>query len=90
VERSDDDLLIATLASKHASHVGVDHGQRYAVREAGDRGGGVGADPWKGQQVGVLCRDLPAVPLHHGSGGFVQAQGAAGVAQPPPRPHGLT
>ncbi len=38
----------------------------------------------------MLARYVAAVPLRYRDGRAVQAQGAAGVAEPPPGPYGLT
>ena len=53
--------------------------------ERRDRAGGVVADPGQRDQVVVRRRHLAVVPLHDRRGGGVQAQRAAGVAEPAPR-----
>ncbi len=77
-------LGAADQACEHPAHVGVEHRVPAPEPERRDRRGRVVADPGESAQVVVRRRHLAAVPLDDRGGRGVQAQGAAGVAEPAP------
>ena len=72
-------------AAKHALHIAVDHGDVFAVGDAGDSGSGVSSDAGQFAQIHRGCRDAAAEFLRNKVCRLVQHAGAAVVAETAPK-----
>jgi len=71
-------------AGEDADDVAVDHGDRFAEGDAGDRGGGVGADAGERAETGGRLGEASAAVRHDAPRAGVEVPGAGVVAQPFP------
>ena len=68
-------------ACNDSTYIGVDDGNPFAVREAGDRSSGVGADPGQAQEyVDIIGHNVSVLGSDH-HGAFMQSLGSAWIAE---------